>query len=91
MEGRFQIVGEIGSGQYSTVYKALDSVSGDVVALKKVRMFDSRVGLPLSFYNEVKALELEGPEMAAALVEKTEQVQEAKAEVVMNPSLLMTS
>ena len=57
VEGRFQIVGEIGSGQYSTVYKALDSVSGDVVALKKVRMFDSRVGLPLSFYNEVKALE----------------------------------
>ena len=39
----------------------------------------------------VKALELEGPEMAAALVEKMEQVQEAKAEVVMNPSLLMTS
>ena len=52
----------------------------------------------------VKALELEGPEMAAALVEKTEQVQEAKAlvekteqvqeakaEMVMNHSLLMTS
>jgi serine/threonine protein kinase len=54
---RFQLISELGRGQYSTVYKAFDLQDRVFVALKRVNYFDRSVGLPLSFYRELKSLQ----------------------------------
>lgn len=46
----------IGNGAYGTVYKARDKVSGQVVALKKVRVPLTEDGLPMSTLREIATL-----------------------------------
>jgi serine/threonine protein kinase len=53
---RYLIIQRIGSGQYGSVFKALDTATGGVVALKHVKVFDPSVGLPVSFYRESRSL-----------------------------------
>lgn len=46
----------IGNGAYGTVYKAKDRTSGQIVALKKVRVPLTEDGLPVSTLREIAAL-----------------------------------
>ncbi|XP_072744828.1 cyclin-dependent kinase 4 [Anoplolepis gracilipes] len=46
----------IGNGAYGTVYKAKDKASGQIVALKKVRVPLTDDGLPMSTLREIAAL-----------------------------------
>ncbi|XP_032675544.1 cyclin-dependent kinase 4-like [Odontomachus brunneus] len=46
----------IGNGAYGTVYKAKDKVSGQIVALKKVRVPLTEDGLPMSTLREIATL-----------------------------------
>lgn len=46
----------IGNGAYGTVYKAKDKTSGQIVALKKVRIPLTEDGLPMSTLREIAAL-----------------------------------
>lgn len=46
----------IGNGAYGTVYKAKDKTSGQIVALKKVRVPLTEDGLPMSTLREIAAL-----------------------------------
>jgi serine/threonine protein kinase len=52
VSGRYAVIGPLGRGGYGTVYKARDTVSGDMVALKRVRIFDPLLALPISFTRE---------------------------------------
>jgi len=54
---RFQIVSNVGSGCYGDVFKAYDTVLHRTVALKRIRKFDNKVGLPTAFYRELTTLE----------------------------------
>jgi serine/threonine protein kinase len=53
---RYEIVDLLGRGGYGCVYKARDLQTGDIVALKWVKVFDAGVGIPVSFYRETKVL-----------------------------------
>jgi serine/threonine protein kinase len=55
-EERFRIIAKIGSGCYGDVYKAYDNKHQRIVALKKIRVFDLRAGLPTAFYREIGTL-----------------------------------
>ncbi|XP_046471723.1 cyclin-dependent kinase 4 [Neodiprion pinetum] len=52
----YQELSLIGNGAYGTVYKAKDPASGQVVALKKVRVPITDDGLPTSTLREIAAL-----------------------------------
>ncbi|XP_015609371.1 cyclin-dependent kinase 4 [Cephus cinctus] len=52
----YQELSLIGNGAYGTVYKAKDLTSGQVVALKKVRVPLTEDGLPTSTLREIAAL-----------------------------------
>lgn len=54
--GRYEPVAEIGGGAYGTVYKARNTVSGQFVALKSVRVQTDQNGLPVSTVREVALL-----------------------------------
>ncbi|KAH0795287.1 CMGC family protein kinase [Histomonas meleagridis] len=56
IEAHYDLIQELGSGCYSTVYKARDKISGEIVALKKVKIFDKMQGLPMAYYRESKFL-----------------------------------
>lgn len=55
----YKIVELISEGSYGVVYKAIDSVTGEMVALKKVKvdpMKEKDTGFPVSSIREIKAL-----------------------------------
>lgn len=52
----YQELSQIGDGAYGTVYKAKDVSSGQVVALKKVRVSLTEDGLPTSTLREIAGL-----------------------------------
>mmetsp|Transcript_9627 Transcript_9627/g.19962 ORF Transcript_9627/g.19962 Transcript_9627/m.19962 type:complete len:198 (-) Transcript_9627:397-990(-) len=47
---------QIGEGQFGQVYMARDKKTGDVVALKKVRMDNEKEGFPITAIREIKVL-----------------------------------
>jgi serine/threonine protein kinase len=51
-----RIDGEIGSGTFGTVYKAIDNDSNSLVALKKIKMEKEKEGFPLTAIREIKIL-----------------------------------
>jgi serine/threonine protein kinase len=57
IDGRYEVIQLIGRGGYGSVFKARDLVTGKIVALKCVKIFDCRVGLPVSFFREKKILQ----------------------------------
>ncbi|KAJ8041508.1 Cyclin-dependent kinase 10 [Holothuria leucospilota] len=52
----FEKLNRIGEGTYGIVYRARDTTSGEIVALKKVRMEKEKDGLPISGLREINLL-----------------------------------
>ncbi|XP_072321900.1 cyclin-dependent kinase 10-like [Eucyclogobius newberryi] len=52
----FEKLNRIGEGTYGIVYRARDSASGEIVALKKVRMDKEKDGIPISSLREITVL-----------------------------------
>jgi cyclin-dependent kinase 12/13 len=52
----FEILCQIGEGTYGQVYKAKDRDTGDLVALKKVRLENELEGFPITAVREIKIL-----------------------------------
>uniref|UniRef100_A0A8C2WW47 Cyclin-dependent kinase 12 n=1 Tax=Cyclopterus lumpus TaxID=8103 RepID=A0A8C2WW47_CYCLU len=53
---KFDIIGIIGEGTYGQVYKAKDKITGELVALKKVRLDNEKEGFPITAIREIKIL-----------------------------------
>ncbi|XP_043920739.1 cyclin-dependent kinase 13 isoform X2 [Protopterus annectens] len=53
---KFDIIGIIGEGTYGQVYKAKDKDTGEMVALKKVRLDNEKEGFPITAIREIKIL-----------------------------------
>ncbi|XP_040545260.1 cyclin-dependent kinase 13 isoform X8 [Gallus gallus] len=53
---KFDIIGIIGEGTYGQVYKARDKDTGELVALKKVRLDNEKEGFPITAIREIKIL-----------------------------------
>ncbi|KAK5855965.1 hypothetical protein PBY51_007593 [Eleginops maclovinus] len=53
---KFNIIGIIGEGTYGQVYKAKDKETGELVALKKVRLDNEKEGFPITAIREIKIL-----------------------------------
>ena len=53
---QFEKILEIGEGTYGTVYKARDRVSGDLMALKKLRIINENDGFPITSLREINIL-----------------------------------
>ncbi|XP_041123040.1 cyclin-dependent kinase 12 [Polyodon spathula] len=53
---KFHIIGIIGEGTYGQVYKAKDKDTGELVALKKVRLDNEKEGFPITAIREIKIL-----------------------------------
>jgi len=71
---RYERVGKIGEGTYGEVYKATDKESGDVVALKKVKLNNGDEGIPSTALREIAILkEMDHPNCVGLLdVESSE-------------------
>ncbi|KAF9204186.1 Cyclin-dependent kinase 10 [Podila verticillata] len=52
----FEKLNKVGEGTYGVVYKAKDKKTGDIVALKRIRMERESDGLPISSLREIKLL-----------------------------------
>ncbi|KAF9308083.1 Cyclin-dependent kinase 10 [Podila horticola] len=52
----FEKLNKVGEGTYGVVYKAKDKITGDIVALKRIRMERESDGLPISSLREIKLL-----------------------------------
>ncbi len=52
----FEKLNRIGEGTYGIVYRARDSQTGEIVALKKMRMENEKDGLPISGLREINLL-----------------------------------
>lgn len=52
----FNIICQIGEGTYGQVYKAKDKDTGQLVALKKVRLENEKEGFPITAVREIKIL-----------------------------------
>jgi cyclin-dependent kinase 12/13 len=49
-------MGQVGGGTYGDVFKARDRETGEIVALKKVRLEDEKEGFPVTALREIKFL-----------------------------------
>ncbi|KAL8161063.1 hypothetical protein V2J09_012552, partial [Rumex salicifolius] len=52
----FEKLEQIGEGTYGQVYRAKDNKTGEIVALKKIRMDNEREGFPITAIREIKIL-----------------------------------
>ncbi|XP_041978797.1 cyclin-dependent kinase 12 isoform X2 [Aricia agestis] len=52
----FEVLTQIGEGTYGQVYKAKDKNTGQLVALKKVRLENEKEGFPITAVREIKIL-----------------------------------
>ena len=52
----FEKMNRVGEGTYGVVYRARDTKSGEIVALKRVRMDREKDGMPVSGLREVHVL-----------------------------------
>lgn len=59
---RYQKLAKVGEGTYGVVYKARDRNTGDVVALKRIRLDAEDEGIPSTAIREIALLkELQHP------------------------------
>jgi serine/threonine protein kinase len=52
----FENIEQIGEGTYGQVYMAKEKATGEIVALKKIRMDNEREGFPITAIREIKIL-----------------------------------
>ncbi|KAK1302346.1 Cyclin-dependent kinase C-2 [Acorus calamus] len=52
----FEKLEQIGEGTYGQVYMARETRTGEIVALKKIRMYNEREGFPITAIREIKIL-----------------------------------
>ena len=52
----FEKLNRVGEGTYGIVYRARDTVSGEVVALKRIRMEKEKYGVPVTGLREIATL-----------------------------------
>eukprot|EP00757_Euglenozoa_sp_SAG-D1_P018089 gene18089-5721_t len=65
---RYRKIEKVGEGTYGVVYKAKDSVTGDYVALKKIRLETAEEGMPQTAVREISVLqELKHPSIVNLL------------------------
>ena len=53
---RYQKLEKIGEGTYGVVYKAKDRVSGQIIALKRIRLEAEDEGIPSTAIREISLL-----------------------------------
>jgi len=53
----FERLDTLGEGTYGTVYSARDKVTGEIVAIKKVKIHDELEGFPITSLREIKMLQ----------------------------------
>ncbi|KHN86651.1 Cyclin-dependent kinase 12 [Toxocara canis] len=53
---KYDIKVQVGEGTYGQVYKAVDKFTGEIVALKKVRLENEKEGFPITAVREIKIL-----------------------------------
>ncbi|VDK58077.1 unnamed protein product [Anisakis simplex] len=53
---KYDIKTQVGEGTYGQVYKAVDKYTGEIVALKKVRLENEKEGFPITAVREIKIL-----------------------------------
>eukprot|EP01083_Nonionella_stella_P315799 1141735_1 len=54
---RYKREGRIGEGTYGVVYRAIDRVTGEYVAVKRIRSVAEKEGFPLTSVREIKILQ----------------------------------
>jgi serine/threonine protein kinase len=47
LAARYQMLEELGSGSFGVVYKAIEKASGEIVAIKHVRLIDKKSCRPI--------------------------------------------
>lgn len=53
----YEKIARVGEGTYGVVYKARHRTTGQLVALKRVRMAREKDGLPVTFLRELRLLQ----------------------------------
>eukprot|EP00793_Prasinoderma_coloniale_P000668 PRCOL_00003818-RA len=56
LHNNFERIEQVGEGTYGMVYMARDKETGEIVALKKVRMDKEKEGVPITAIREIKIL-----------------------------------
>ena len=56
----FERLDTLGEGTYGTVYSAKDKITGEIVAIKKVKIHDELEGFPITSLREIKMLQETG-------------------------------
>jgi cyclin-dependent kinase len=65
---KYQKIDKLGEGTYGIVYKAVNKVSGEVVALKRIRLDNEDEGIPCTAVREISLLkELKHPNIVKLL------------------------
>lgn len=56
IEDAYERIGHLGQGTYGEVFKARDKASGEIVAVKKIKMENEKEGFPITAVREIKIL-----------------------------------
>ncbi|KAI7882921.1 Pkinase-domain-containing protein [Lichtheimia hyalospora FSU 10163] len=75
----FEKIGQVGEGNYGKVYKARNGKTGNLIALKRIRMKNDKDGFPITAMREIKLLQRLKHERIVEL----EEIMVAKGSVYM--------
>ncbi|KAK9458044.1 kinase-like domain-containing protein [Dipodascopsis uninucleata] len=65
----YERISQVGEGTYGKVYKALNTITNKMVALKRIRMESERDGFPITALREIKLLQSVRHENVVSLLE----------------------